>query len=258
MPKISITLPNVTEISMEADNPSELHQIVAMVKSDLLHELVRLPQPGAQGQDVPDAKNEEVPSPPDKNISVPSNGSSQTLDTKPLSSGKDQNGVAAPETASKGSPEEPQRSPLPSERSTTRRDTPPADPSPGAAANPKPRPPVSGTSSNSSIPAELSDPRLGHDFAVFCRTVNPIGDMRKVVVAAEGAARHFSMKNVDAWELGHLFEIAGWAQPHSFPQALRNAARSKFRWLERVPGRAGRYSVTDEGRELVLKGTNLL
>lgn len=82
--------------------------------------------------------------------------------------------------------------------------------------------------------------------------------MRKVVVAAEGAARHFSMKNVDAWELGHLFEIAGWAQPHSFPQALRNAARSKFRWLERVPGRAGRYSVTDEGRELVLKGTNLL
>ena len=136
MPKISITLPNVTEISMEADNPSELHQIVAMVKSDLLHELVRLPQPGAQGQDVPDAKNEEVPGPPDKNISVPSNGSSQTLDTKPLSSGKDQNGVAAPETASKGSPEEPQGSPLPSDRSTTRRDTPIHPPRPLQILNP--------------------------------------------------------------------------------------------------------------------------
>lgn len=258
MPKISITLPNVTEISMEADDPSELRQIVVMVKSELLHELVRLPQPGAQSQDVPDPKDEGVPGPPDRDISVPSNGSSQTLDPEPLSGGNDQNGVAAPEPASKGPPERPQEFSPPPERSTGRRDTPLADPSRGATPNPKPRPPVSGTSSNSSIPAELSDPRLGHDFAVFCRTVNPIGDMRKVVVAAEGAARNFSMKNVDAWELGHLFDIAGWTQPHDFTQAIRNAARSKFRWLERVPGRAGRYSVTDEGRAVVLKGTNLL
>ena len=84
------------------------------------------------------------------------------------------------------------------------------------------------------------------------------GDMRKVVAAAEGAARMFSMDNVDAWELGHLFDMTGWPQPHSFTQALRNAARSKFRWLERVPGRSGRYSVTDAGRAVVLKGTNLL
>ena len=85
-----------------------------------------------------------------------------------------------------------------------------------------------------------------------------MGDMRKVVAAAEGAARMFSMENVDAWELGHLFDKAGWSQPHSFTQALRNAARSKFRWLERVPGRSGRYSVTGRGRAVVLKGTNLL
>ena len=99
---------------------------------------------------------------------------------------------------------------------------------------------------------------MGLDFTTFCRAVNPIGDMRKVVVAAEGAARTFAMENVDAWELGHLFDKAGWSQPHSFTQALRNAARSKFRWLERVPGRAGRYSVTDAGRAVVLKGTNYL
>ena len=79
-----------------------------------------------------------------------------------------------------------------------------------------------------------------------------MGDMRMVVVAAEGAARFLSMDSVDAPELERLFGLAGWRSPHSFVQTLRNAARSKFRWLARLPGRSGRYTVTDLGRATTL------
>ena len=89
-------------------------------------------------------------------------------------------------------------------------------------------------------------------FIDFCRDANPLGDMRRVVVAAEGASRYLGMSGVDAQGLGHLFNLAGWPQAHNFTQTLRNSARSKFRWLERVPGRAGYYAVTDLGRKTAL------
>jgi hypothetical protein len=91
-------------------------------------------------------------------------------------------------------------------------------------------------------------------FAEFCRATNPLGDMRRVVVAAEGARRFLGAESVDAEGLGRLFVLAGWPRPHSFVQTLRNAARSKFRWLERVPGRSGHYTVTDLGRSTALGG----
>ena len=72
--------------------------------------------------------------------------------------------------------------------------------------------------------------------------------MRKVVVAAEGARRFLDMPSVDATNLAGLFDLAGWRTPHNFTQTLRNAARDKYRWLERVPGRSGRYSSTQLGR----------
>ena len=89
-------------------------------------------------------------------------------------------------------------------------------------------------------------------FIDFCREANPLGDMRRVVVAAEGASRYLGMSGVDAQGLGHLFNLAGWPQAHNFTQTLRNSARSKFRWLERVPGRSGYYAVTDLGRKTAL------
>ena len=89
-------------------------------------------------------------------------------------------------------------------------------------------------------------------FIDFCREASPLGDMRRVVVAAEAASRYLGMSGVDAQGLGHLFNLAGWPPAHSFTQTLRNAARSKFRWLERVPGRAGYYAVTDQGRKTAL------
>jgi len=91
-------------------------------------------------------------------------------------------------------------------------------------------------------------------FTEFCRSANPLGDMRRVVVAAEGARRSLDLDSVDTTDLERLFDLAGWRRPHSFIQTLRNAARGKFRWLERVPGRAGRYAATDLGRSVTLGG----
>ena len=87
----------------------------------------------------------------------------------------------------------------------------------------------------------------------FCRAANPLGDMRRVVVAAEGASRYLAIDGVDAEVLGRLFDLAGWPRAHNFVQTLRNAARSKFGWLERVPGKAGHYTVTDLGRSTALR-----
>ena len=111
-----------------------------------------------------------------------------------------------------------------------------------------------------SLPATngIASPRPGlctpseQAYIDFCREANPLGDMRRVVVAAEGASRYLGMSGVDAQGLGHLFNLAGWPQAHNFTQTLRNSARSKFRWLERVPGRAGYYAVTDLGRKTAL------
>jgi hypothetical protein len=89
-------------------------------------------------------------------------------------------------------------------------------------------------------------------FVDFCRAANPLGDMRRVVVAAEGANRYLAMDGVDAEALGRLFDTVGWPRAHNFVQTLRNAARSKFGWLERIPGRAGHYTVTDLGRSTAL------
>lgn len=237
---------------------------------------MRLPSADAQAKDVPDE--------PDDDISVPSNGYVPTPGVQPVSDGNGHDGSPPaqdiPEAAAtplephveppsvETHTEEPQtEEPRAVERHTEekqteeppRRETPtPVRSNGGSSPDPRPDSSTPANRPKPSIPPELSDPRLGHDFTVFCRTVNPLGDMRKVVAAAEGAARMFSMANVDSWELGHLFDMAGWSQPHSFTQALRNAARSKFRWLERVPGRSGRYSVTDAGRAVVLNGTNLL
>jgi hypothetical protein len=76
--------------------------------------------------------------------------------------------------------------------------------------------------------------------------------MRRVVVAAEAARRFFGMESVDGPELARLFDLADWRHPHSFTQTLRNAARDKFRWLERMPGRTGRYSATAQGQAITL------
>lgn len=90
------------------------------------------------------------------------------------------------------------------------------------------------------------------EFQRFCMRANPLGDMRRVVVAAEAARLYLGMEAVSPRELTAIFETLGWTMPASFVQALRNAARSIFRWLERVPGRRSYYIVTSKGRDVVL------
>ena len=92
-------------------------------------------------------------------------------------------------------------------------------------------------------------------FVRFCRAISPVADMRRVVLAIEGARRHLNMSSVSESELVDLFNLVGWQQPGSFLQALRNAARTKFRWLERIPGRPGYYTITQLGRDRVI-GSN--
>ena len=106
---------------------------------------------------------------------------------------------------------------------------------------------------NHSTMGDLADSAEAQEsFAQFCREHSPLGDMRRVVVAAESAGRSFAMEGVSERELGRLFELAGWRRPREFLQALRNSARSKFRWMERVPGSRGYYAVTDAGRANVI------
>ena len=119
---------------------------------------------------------------------------------------------------------------------------PPVAPPPSAAASG----PTNGVSPMvRTTPDEL-------EFMAFCQRVNPLGDMRKVVVAAEAAHRYLNIGSVDPDELERLFTLIGWPLPHSFVQTLRNSARTKFRWLERIPGKSGHYKVTNTGRSIVL------
>ena len=99
---------------------------------------------------------------------------------------------------------------------------------------------------------EAFTPAAQEDFVAFCQNLNPMGDMRRVVVAAEGASRFFRADGVTSDELGELFDLAGWRRANSFTQTLRNAARAKFGWLERIPGRSGRYAATDLGRSVTM------
>ena len=92
------------------------------------------------------------------------------------------------------------------------------------------------------------------DFRAFCQSINPTGDMRRVVVAAEAANRFFGTDGVNAEEIGELFDLIGWRRANQFTQTIRNAARTKFGWMERIPGRSGRYAPTDFGRSKTLSG----
>ena len=221
MVKISIVLPNHAEINLEAEDTEQLLPVVNLVRQELLRDVASLAAPA--------------------NGATPANGAVPSVPAPPLPASEE--------------PAKPAEAPTPSE-------IPAPSPPPPVAASPEPAPvPVKTTPlvppSANTIPPTLSNPRLTRDFADFCRNADPIGDMRKVVAAAEGARRHLDMETVDAWELGQLFDLAGWTRAHNFTQTLRNAARHKFKWLERAPGRAGRYAATEKGREVVLGQANI-
>ena len=91
------------------------------------------------------------------------------------------------------------------------------------------------------------------EFRRFCQWLDPLPDMRRVVVAAEGARRFFGTLQVSPVELTQLFEWLKWEQPPSFLQTLRNTSRSNYRWMQNVPGGSGYYVVTERGRQTVIQ-----
>ena len=216
MIKVSIVLPNGVQITLESDSEI-VHEIVGMVLRDLPKELLAGGPPVLNGTDQ-------------FNISQLGDVLCRLQDLLPAQ--KAVQPSVSEEVASVDGAANPTPVPL----------------------NPTEENPVSVASGTSSYPQEavtgFPADASEDSFIQFCRSVNPLGDMRRVVVAAEGAERFLRADGVDAEELSRLFDLAGWTQPHSFTQTLRNAARSKFRWIERMPGRNGRYWVTEKGKEI--------
>ena len=228
MVKVSITLPNNAQITFESEEPEIIHQVVGMVLRDLPRDLMQVSHGdtgNGNGTIAPGQGNSvEIPLPLETSADSPA-----TIH------------VPGPPTEYTNVPDAPD-GPAPD-----------AQLSPGPDLQPLgdrfPDPPApdrrKAEQAARSAAAELA-------FIHYCQSANPIGDMRKVVVAAEGAAQFLEMVSVSAEDLEELFERVGWLQPHNFTQTLRNAARTKFRWLERVPGRSGHYAVTELGRTKTL------
>ena len=213
MVKVSISLPNNAQITFESEESEVLREIVGMALRDLPRELMQ--SPASSTSDVTGGATEKGTSAAATALST----AAAAIVTEP-----------APAQA----PEAPTSRPTPSiARETT-------------------RPSTSTESATGEVPAEFLSASGRQAFEAFCREANPLGDMRRVVVATEGASRHFGVDGVNAEDLAWLFDAAGWRRPGNFTQTLRNAARSKFGWLERIPGRSGRYAATPLGLEKTL------
>ena len=220
MVKVSITLPNSAQITLESDEPEIIHEVVGMVLRDLPKDLM---QPG------PDTIKGQI-----------------SQQDRSLEECEITMAASVPSVQASEAPviqHEPTTAPSHSKQSA-------AVPGPVEAARPLTEPNITqGKAPN--IEGESTAESIDA-FVKFCGSASPMGDMRRVVVAIEGAHRFFEVESVDAEELARLFDLAGWRHPHNFTQTLRNAARDKFRWLERMPGRAGRYAVTNHGRAVAI------
>ena len=261
MLKISITLPNNAQIDLETADAAIIDKILDVVLLDITRNLTG-PTPTLTAAVPPVTSTMETPAPAPAVAPVVEMPSPATPPptAAPVRSWE----TAAPETAA------PEKELAPSPWPTVSPDNavnaaeldaeldPEDEDWPGYDDADLDAEPAATTPTAALIANGATAPRPGmfapseQAFIDFCREANPLGDMRRVVVAAEGASRYLGMSGVDAQGLGHLFNLAGWPQAHNFTQTLRNSARSKFRWLERVPGRAGYYAVTDLGRKTAL------
>ncbi len=237
MVKLSISLPNSTQITLESEESEFIQGVLGMVLNGfpLAAAPGNTPAPAAPPA-VPNGQNGEHNADGEKSTDVT---------PAPPAAPPPSNGAVA------------NRQPYGGE---------PAQAAPPAPAPPAPAPAVSAAAGFAApmLPANEADddglylesqtPESRSDYIAFCQAINPMGDMRRVVVAAEAASRFFQAEGVNADELGELFDLAGWRRANSFTQTLRNAARSKFGWLERIPGRSGRYAATDLGRSVTLGG----
>jgi hypothetical protein len=244
MVKVSISLPSNAQITVESQDQGELQEIVGMLRGlsrDLMHSSTEtVPEPnGAIAQVLDTEKGSSVE--PSPSVNGDTETPAPSLEAAPVQVQEESAVEASTET-----PEAPRETPETHETSEVpRTEEVVAQPAPERPQESAPAGRVKAQQAARSAAAELA-------FVQFCQSLNPLGDMRKVVAATEGAAQFLEMDSVDADDLSRLFEQVGWMIPHSFTQTLRNAARSKFRWLERVPGRSGHYMVTTVGRTVIL------
>lgn len=233
MIKLNITLPSGAQVSLESDD------------KDFVREVLHSAMPHLNGAAPPPARNTAGVS------AEPAAYSNGSPSIGPGSAVAD-----APQPGNGHHPplEEPAAEPVGLQRqpAATAVSAPPAQVH--RPADPEPAPTAIAQPASTPAPSPVVAPSTPdeHEFIAFCQRVNPLGDMRRVVVAAEAADRHLAVKSVDPDELSRLFTLAGWPIPHSFVQTLRNAARSKFRWMERIAGQLGHYRVTNAGRKIVL------
>ena len=223
MVKLSISLPNSTQITLESDEFDVISRVLSMLLQDTAHGAVATVAPAGPAGNSHDDAVEKGTDANGQSSPVPPHQNGGTF-TQPL------NGIPSQHPAENGTF---------------------AVPSNGTY---RPQVTPSNDSEDDGLFLEAFPMHARDDFVAFCQNVNPMGDMRRVVVAAEGASRFFRADGVNADELGELFDLIGWRRANSFTQTLRNAARSKFGWLERIPGRSGRYAATDLGRSVTMGG----
>jgi hypothetical protein len=224
MVRVSITLPNNTKITVESEDAEVLHEVVGIALRDLPRDLMQSSYDSAPPPNGTAEKDTIVTSSPPTNsppAAIPAGGAVVAVDEAPPATAAHE--AAAPQAAGP------------------------------AASRVAPESGNRGSTAPELQLESISD-EFRLEFYEFCRDANPMGDMRRVVVAAEGAIRYFGTEGVSAEDLGRLFDLAGWRKPNNFTQTLRNAARAKFGWLERIPGRSGRYAVTDLGRSVAVTG----
>ena len=245
MIKVSISLPNNALITFESEETAVVQEVVTAVLRDLPRDLMQAGQPVQSNGHTPgnwEDGNGAAPHPSADNGTASQVPPVVSQPQVPVES----NGTHTPPTQAQ-STHQPEMIP---------------DPAPITPAPRENAPNFQEEAQEKVAEVSITDRRIAEKAALsaaadlafiqFCQSANPVGDMRKVVVAAEGASQFLEMPSVSAEDLEDLFDRVGWLQPHNFTQTLRNAARSKFRWLERVPGRAGQYTVTPLGRETTL------
>ena len=236
MIKLNITLSSGAQVAIEADD------------KDLVREVLYSTMPHLNGvahQVIEDTNGHAPEAAAHHNGSLNNGHGSAPAQPAPATNGADPTPVAS-HAVSNGN-----YAPAPAP-TTVPMPAAPAPAAPMVERQPTPSQPAAVAPQPAPAPVFVPSTPDEHEYIAFCQRVNPLGDMRRVVVAAEAADRHLNVLSVDPDELERLFALAGWPIPHSFVQTLRNAARTKFRWLERIQGKSGHYRVTDTGRRIVL------
>ncbi len=272
MLKLSISLPNNAQINLESEDAVVIDKILGMVLADITRAILETPATAAPGGVRARVEESAVPATPSVQPSTsveppiaehavpfsepsllpadagPSFIADQMDYPTPTSSGMTAQGQPLVSLQDIEEPPGKQESRLDMDNRVAH-SWPQWEGPVNAAERPNGFPAAAG---GYTAPTNLVPAVSEQAYVDFCRAANPLGDMRRVVVAAEGASRYLAMDGVDSEALGRLFDLAGWPRAHNFVQTLRNAARSKFGWLARIPGKAGHYSVTDLGRSTAL------